>query len=71
MQKIIPPTEVFDFPMYELNDFEAEKVSHGNYIQNVKFKDADIVFLVYSDKIYALGMVEKDKILVKNLFEVL
>lgn len=70
-QKIISPTKIFDFPIHNLEDFEAEKVFHGNYIKNVKFKDSDIVFLVYGGKIIAIGVVDKDKILVKNLFEVL
>lgn len=70
-QKIINPAEIFDFPAHELNDIEAGKVSHGNYIKNVKFKDGDIVFLVYGGKIKAIGLAKEDKILVKNLFEVL
>lgn len=68
---LINPLEVLEYPCYELNDYEVERVSHGMSLQNKSFKDSDIVILVYSDKIYAIGKVEKNKILVKKVFEVL
>ena len=68
---LINPTDVMDFPTKELNDKEREKVLHGMPILNNSFKFSDIVFLTYSGKIVAIGMVSKDKILVKKVFEVL
>ena len=40
-------------------------------ITNRGFNDSDIVFLLKSGKIYAIGKVEQDKVLVKKVFEVL
>ena len=71
LHNLIKSAEIFDFPTYELSDKEVQRVIHGNFIKNVNFKNSDIVFLIYSGKIFAIGMVEDDKILVKNLFEVL
>lgn len=68
---LVNPIDVMDFPTKELNDKEREKVLHGMPILNDSFKFSDIVFLTYSGKIVAIGMVSKDKILVKKVFEVL
>jgi tRNA pseudouridine55 synthase len=70
-QNIINPLDVIDFPKYNLSEEEVKKVSHGMNISNNDFNDEDIVFLIYSGKIYAIGMVNKNKILVKKVFEVL
>jgi len=64
------PSEVLNFPKYELTDDEKDRVCHGGYIHN-KFNFSDIVILVYSGKIYAIGMVDFDRIIVKKVFEVL
>ncbi len=69
--RLINPIDVTDYPQYSLNDTEKERVSHGGFIHNKNFNDKVIVFLVYGGKIYAIGMVDKDKILVKKVFEVL
>ena len=37
----------------------------------LKYVRKDIVFLIYSGKIYAIGMVKDNKIFVKKVFEVL
>lgn len=68
---LINPLNVLEYPCYKLNDLEVERVSHGMSLQNKSFADSDIVILVYSDKIYAIGKVEKNKILVKKVFEVI
>lgn len=68
---LINPLDVLDLPKYELNESEKEKVSHGMPLQNKNFGDSDIVFLVYGGKIYAVGLVKDNKILVKKVFEVL
>ncbi len=70
-QKLIYPTNVLDIPSYELNDQECVRVSHGMAIYNDKFTTGDIVFLVYSGKIFAVGKVEQNKILAKKVFEVI
>lgn len=68
---LVNPVEVLDYPVYVLSDSEKERVSHGNYLKNNCYKTSDIVIFVYSGKIYAIGMVEKEKLLVKKVFEVL
>ncbi len=68
---LINPLNVLEYPCYKLNDLEVERVSHGMSLLNKSFADSDIVILVYSDKIYAIGKVEKNKILVKKVFEVI
>ena len=68
---LINPLEVLNYPTYELSDSDRQRVSHGMSITNRGFNDADIVFLLKSGKIYAIGKVEQDKVLVKKVFEVL
>lgn len=68
---LINPLEVMDYPSCELSDYEFERVSHGMSITNRGFNESDIVFLLKSGKIYAIGKVEQDKVLVKKVFEVL
>ncbi|MBD5403284.1 tRNA pseudouridine(55) synthase TruB [bacterium] len=68
---IINPLDILDFPKYEMNEIEAERVLHGISLQNKGFKDSDIVILIYSGRIYAVGITEKNKIIVKKVFEVL
>lgn len=71
LQNLLNPLEVMSLPVYELSDSERIKVQHGMAIKNHGCKNLDIVFLIYSGKIYAIGKVEQDKILVKKVFEVL
>ena len=70
-ENLTNPLEVLDYPIYDLTEIEKERVSHGNSIQNKCYKTSDIVIFVYSGKIYAIGMANKDKLLVKKVFEVL
>lgn len=69
--KIINPIDVLDNPVCVLTEYEKEKIIHGMAIQNKGFKNSDIVFLVYGDRIHGIGAVAHDKILVKKVFEVL
>ena len=71
IQNLIYPTKVLDIPSYELNAQECVRVSHGMALYNDKFTTGDIVFLVYSGRILAVGKVEQNKILAKKVFEVL
>ena len=68
---LINPLEVLSYPTFELSDSDKQRVSHGMSITNRGFNDLDIVFLLKSGKIYAIGKVEQDKVLVKKVFEVL
>lgn len=68
---LINPLDVLNYPSQELSDSDRQRVSHGMSITNRGFNDSDIVFLLKSGKIYAIGKVEQDKVLVKKVFEVL
>lgn len=70
-ENLINPLDILDIPIRKLTPAEKEKVSHGMSITNSNIFDSDIVILSYGDKIYAIGKVEQDKILVKKVFEVL
>lgn len=70
-ENLINPLDVMSQPVLELSEAEKVKVQHGMAIQNQKYEDLDIVFLIYSGRIYAIGKVEQEKILVKKVFEVL
>lgn len=65
---LINPLDVMNLPQYQLNDKERERVLHGMSLNNRNFKNSDIVFLVYGGKIYAVGKVEDNRILVKKVF---
>lgn len=69
---LINPLSVRSVPSVVLTDEEKIRVSHGMSIENKKFNHLlDIVFLVYGGRIYAIGKIEQNKILVKKVFEVL
>ncbi|MCM1339351.1 MAG: tRNA pseudouridine(55) synthase TruB [Muribaculaceae bacterium] len=70
-QNLIYPTKVLSLPIYEMTEVEVGRVSHGMAIYNNTFTPGDIVFLIYSGKIYAVGIAEQNKILVKKVFEVI
>jgi tRNA pseudouridine55 synthase len=70
-KQLINPLDVLSYPTFELSDSDRQRVSHGMSITNRGFNDSDIVFLLKSGKIYAIGKVEQDKVLVKKVFEVL
>ncbi len=70
-KNIINPVNVIEKTSYELKKPDLDRVLHGMSIINPGFENSDIVILVYSGKIYAIGVVEQDKILVKKVFEVL
>lgn len=71
-KNLINPLKVLNYPVYELNPEEKERVSHG---LSLHLKDeifnSDIVILVYSGRIYAVGRIEQNKIVVKKVFEVI
>ena len=63
---LINPIEYLNYPKYELNDFEKEKVSHGMSI-NVEKLDGIVVFL-YQKKLVAVTNVENKKAKVLKVF---
>lgn len=71
VENLINPLDMLSIPIHNLSENEREKVSHGMSICNSDFPDSDIVILSYGGRIYAIGKVEQNKILVKKVFEVL
>lgn len=69
--KLINPLDVLSMPVYTLNEKEKERVSHGMPLKFEEDKNLHIVILVYSGKIYAIGSIKDNQILVKKVFEVL
>ena len=82
-KNLINPLHVVPIPTYTMNSKEKEFVLHGMSIKldikklqpsentNKSNKVSEVVFLVYGDKINAVGMVNENKIIVKKVFEVL
>lgn len=71
VKNLINPLDMLNIPIHNLSKNERERVSHGMSICNSDFPDSDIVILSYGGRIYAIGKVEQNKILVKKVFEVL
>ena len=71
VENLINPLDMINIPIHNLSENERERVSHGMSICNSDFPDSDIVILSYGGRIYAIGKVEQNKILVKKVFEVL
>lgn len=71
VENLINPLDILNIPIHNLSENERERVSHGMSICNSDFPDSDIVILSYGGRIYAIGKVEQNKILVKKVFEVL
>ncbi len=67
--KLINPIDILNLPIKELSENEKEKVSHGMSIQNTtNIGDLDIVILIYSGNIYAVGEIESNMIIVRKVF---
>lgn len=71
VENLINPLDMLNIPIHNLSENKRERVSHGMSICNSDFPDSDIVILSYGGRIYAIGKVEQNKILVKKVFEVL
>ena len=65
-KNLIYPLEFLDYPKYELNDSEREKVSHGMGI-NVGLEDG-IAVLISHDEIIAVANVENKKAKISKVF---
>ena len=75
---LINPLDVVSIPQYQLNEEERTQILHGmsikcdgNFAKTYNICLPQIVFLVYGGKINAVGLIEKEKIVVKKVFEVL
>ncbi len=76
-QNIINPVDVLPRRMYNMNENEKNKVLHGMSIEfiqehffvNSQDQPNNIVFLLYSGKMYGVGILENNKIIVKKVFE--
>lgn len=68
---LINPIDILSFPKYQLNDVEKDRVLHGMCIYPKEKLFSDVVILLYSDKMYAVGKFDENKILVKKVFEVI
>lgn len=69
LKNLINPIDVLDLPTRELTKEEYERVSHGMSISNNSSdKNLHVVILIYSGKIYAVGEVEENKVIVRKVF---
>lgn len=69
LNNLINPLDVLQLPKRELTPEEYERVSHGMSIYNNNTgENLSIVILIYGGKIYAVGEVEQNKVLVKKVF---
>lgn len=78
--RLINPIDVLPQPKYFLNDEEKLRVSHGmpikylnnrSTVQPFNHSTCNIVFLIYSGKIVAVGMKDNNEIKIKKVLEVL
>lgn len=76
-KNLINPLNILNKPKYNLSDLEKDKVIHGmpikciqeHFLSNKYDNSDDIVFLVCGDKIYGIGLLDKDSIIIKKVFE--
>lgn len=72
---IINPIDIFPETKYILNEKEKERVNNGLWfipsnIDNIRSNKSPVVFLIYGGKMYGVGMVDKDRIIIKKVFGV-
>lgn len=65
-KNLISPLEYLDYPKYELNENEREKVSHGISIK-VNLPDS-LVVLTYNDELAAICKIENTKAILIKVF---
>jgi len=66
INNLIYPTEVLDYPTYEITDDEKEKVSHGMALEIKTIQG--IILLTYNKKLIAISMVENNKAKMLKVF---
>ena len=65
-ERLIYPLEYLDYPKYELNEQEKEKVSHG---MSFKINQSDgIIILTHNQQLCAVATVEKNIIKINKVF---
>ncbi len=68
-KNLINPLELLNYPKIIVNDYEYEKISHGNPIHNKNdISTGQVVILIYDDIINAVGIADDKKILIKKVF---
>ncbi|MBR1425031.1 tRNA pseudouridine(55) synthase TruB [bacterium] len=70
-KNLLNPINYVDVPKYNLSEQEKERVGHGMFIKNHTRFDNGIVFMIYSDKMFAIGEFKEGIIKPKKVFEVL
>ena len=65
---LINPINVLPYQNYELNDYELEKVKHGQYFINKFIKNADLLILVYNNNVVATAACDEYVIKVNKVF---
>ena len=71
-QHLLNPLDFLKQKKYILNYDEKERVSHGMSVENkIHSETGEVVILVYSDNIYAIGITDNNRILTKKVLEVL
>lgn len=76
-KNLINPVNILNKPKYNVSDLEKDKVVHGmpikcnqgHFISHKMDNSDDIVFLVYGDKMYGIGLLDRDSIIIKKVFE--
>ena len=76
-KNLINPLNILNKPKYNVSDLEKDKVVHGmpikfnqrHFISHKIDNSDDIVFLVYGDKMYGIGLLDRDSIIIKKVFE--
>lgn len=63
---LIYPIEYLDYPLYELNQTEYEKVSHGNPIRVSKIKGT--VILTYKTELVAIALISDEVAKISKVF---
>lgn len=66
--KLIYPLDKLDFQIYELNEIEKEKISHGMQIFAKKDLADDIAILTFANELIAIAQVQANKITCKKVF---
>ena len=66
--KLIYPLDKLDFQIYELNEIEKEKISHGMQIFAKKDLADDIAILTFANELIAIAQVQGNKITCKKVF---
>lgn len=68
-ENIIPPQEMLNLQVYDLNTEEYENIMHGRSILNKCIKSDDFIILDYNNEMKAVAKTDKDLIKVCKVFD--